>query len=211
MTCATSTIFSTIRSEARSSGITLTHAASETYRRSALLCVVNVGLLDPFLRFFIREFSHPHFSSRDSDSAQDLALSSEVALRRNGQLYALRSQPRVFLCQSSPCHSHCRRWLTTADNSVFMFVSVFSRVLSCALGCSCAPRKHCAGEHRGTPELPLTPCAQLPSGYQFPRNQQNGPTNQTVESEPRVPPIDLFRTTSETTRPMTRRKKKEPG
>ena len=50
MICATSTIFSTIRSEARSSGITLTHA------RRPLLCVVNVDLLDLFLRFFIRRF-----------------------------------------------------------------------------------------------------------------------------------------------------------
>ena len=56
MICATSTIFSTIRSELRSSGITLTHAAGESYRRSALLCVVNVDLLDHFLRFFIRGF-----------------------------------------------------------------------------------------------------------------------------------------------------------
>ena len=53
---ATSTIFSTIRAENRSSGITLTHAAGESYRQSALLCVVNVDLLDHFLRFFIREF-----------------------------------------------------------------------------------------------------------------------------------------------------------
>ena len=52
----TSTIFSTIRCEARSCEITLIHAASESCRRSALLCVVNVGLLDHFLRFFIREF-----------------------------------------------------------------------------------------------------------------------------------------------------------
>ena len=56
MICATSTIFSTTRSEARSSGIALTHAAGESSRRSALLCVANIDLLDHFLRFFIREF-----------------------------------------------------------------------------------------------------------------------------------------------------------
>ena len=54
MICTTSSIFSTIRSEARSCGITLTHAVTVSYRRSALLCVVNVGVLDHFIRFFIR-------------------------------------------------------------------------------------------------------------------------------------------------------------
>ena len=48
--------FSTIRSEARSCGITLTRAARESHRRSAPLCVVNVDLFDHFLRLFIREF-----------------------------------------------------------------------------------------------------------------------------------------------------------
>ena len=48
--CATSTIFFTIRSDARSCGITLTHAWRP------LLCVVNVELLHHFLRFFIRRF-----------------------------------------------------------------------------------------------------------------------------------------------------------
>ena len=52
--CITSTISSTIHSEAGSCGITLTHAASESYRRSALLCVVNFGLLGHFICFFIR-------------------------------------------------------------------------------------------------------------------------------------------------------------
>ena len=38
---------------------------------------------------------------------------------------------------STPLSFNFARWFTTADNSVFPFVSGLSRVLSCALGCSC--------------------------------------------------------------------------
>ena len=52
-----------------------------------LLCVVNVGLLDHFIPFFIHWLLRHIFSSHDTDSVQRLVQSSEFALRRNGQLF----------------------------------------------------------------------------------------------------------------------------
>ena len=74
----------------------------------------------------------PTFSSRDADSVQRLVQSSEFAFRRNGQLFVvLQSQPRVFslsvIALTSPLSFDFARWFTTADNSVFTFVSVRTR------------------------------------------------------------------------------------
>ena len=138
--CTTSTIFSTIRSEVRSCGITLTRAASESYRRFALLCVVNVDFLDHLLRFFVREFL-THICHYVTLILCKMRLSSDFALTRNGQLFALQSSTARLslsvIALSTPLSFNVARWFTTADNSVFTFVSVFSRVLSCALNCSC--------------------------------------------------------------------------
>ena len=136
----TSTIFSTIRCEARSCEITLIHAAGESYRRSALLCVVNVGLLDHFLHFFIREFLTRIFHhvtlilckiwggrlNSLSDGMDNFCFAISTA-RLSLSVIAL----------STSLSLNFAKWFNTADNSVFTFVSLFSRVLSCVLDCSC--------------------------------------------------------------------------
>ena len=134
----TSTIFSTIRSEGRSCEITLIHAASESYLRSALLCVVNVGLLDHFLRFFIREFLTHIFHH------VILILCKIWGGRLNSLSDGMDNFLLCNLNRASVSVSHIAlststfaRWFTAEDNSVFTFVSLFSRVLSCALNCSC--------------------------------------------------------------------------
>ena len=102
--------------------------------RSALLCIVNVGLLDHFVRFFIRELL-THICLHVA-----LILCRVWGCRLNSlsdrmdNFSVLQSQPRVFslsvIALSKPLSLNFARWFTTADNSVFTFVSVFSRVLN---------------------------------------------------------------------------------
>ena len=63
---------------------------------------------------------------------QRLVQSSELAFRRNGQHFVvLQPQLRVFsllvIALTSPLSFNFARCFTTADNSVFIFVSVFLR------------------------------------------------------------------------------------
>ena len=120
--CITSTISSTTHSEARSCGITLTHAWRP------LLCVVNVGLLDHFIRFFIRGllthiFHHVTLILCEHWCSRMKSLSDGIDI--------LQSQPRVFslsvIALTSPLSFNFSRWFTTADTSVFTFVSVWTR------------------------------------------------------------------------------------
>ena len=79
-------------------------------RRSALLCVVNVGLLDHFLRFSIREFlTHILYHVtlvRCKIWGCRLNLLSDRMVN-----FLLCDLNRTSFCQSSPCQRHCRSTL----------------------------------------------------------------------------------------------------
>ena len=113
---------------------------SLTHAWRPLLCVVNVGLLDHFIPFFIRTLP-THISSRDADSVQGLVQSSEFALKRNGQLFVvLQSQPRVFslsvIALTSPLSFDFARWFTTAGGQFGVHFRVSSDSSSAVMSSS---------------------------------------------------------------------------
>ena len=163
----TSTIFSAIRSEARSCGITLTHAASESYRRSALLCVVNV---DHFLCFFIRELLTHIF--HHVTLILCMIWGSRLNSLSDGKTTFCFAIPTARLslsviALSTPLSFNFARWFTTADNQVFVFdsdQSLAGSLASSSRSAPAVPRQSSApaGWSSRARDTPSASCRALP-------------------------------------------------
>ena len=88
-------------------------------------CVSSTSVSSHFIHFFVRELLN-ELSDRMDNSLRLVFLVTRLF---DSSLYVI--------ALSTPLSFNFARWFTVADNSMFTFVSVFSRVLSCALGCSC--------------------------------------------------------------------------
>ena len=114
------------------------HLDPLAYLPSVLLAIVNVSLLDHFIRFFIRELLTHIFLHVALILCKiwDSRLNS-LSERMDNFFLGKTASSLWVVALSSPLSFNFARCSTTADNSVFTFVSFFSGVLSCALDCSC--------------------------------------------------------------------------
>ena len=118
-------------------------------------CVSSTSVSSHFIHFFVRELLN-ELSDRMDNSLRLVFLVTRLF---DSSLYVI--------ALSTPLSFNFARWFTAADNSMFSFVSVFSRVLSCALVV-----QFCEVVHRGRQldvhvRVSLLTCAELCSRLQL--------------------------------------------